>query len=118
MDERLNKPGIADPLLFLGRQAPGWMRLRARQSSVKLALLSWLGATSGATNRQSFLIDVHDYIMQYSALRRMVNSDQKCSRNPAFFDALALIGKGSFPATIGVHGSYRFHENSHLMNGR
>ena len=94
MDESLNKPGMADPLVFLGRQAPGRMRLRARESSVKLALLSRLGATSGATDRQGFLSDFHDYIMQYSTLRRMVNSDQKRSRNPGFFDALAPHWQG------------------------
>jgi hypothetical protein len=52
---------MADPLLFLSRQPPGWMRLSARQSSIKLALLSRLGAASRATNRHGFLIDFHDY---------------------------------------------------------
>src|ERR1700730_11802359 len=42
---------IADPLLFLSHQASSWMRLRARQSIIELALLSRPGATSGATNR-------------------------------------------------------------------
>jgi hypothetical protein len=41
------------------------MRLGAGQSGVKLALLSRLGAASGATNNQGlFLLGFHDYMMQ------------------------------------------------------
>src|SRR5258708_38947779 len=60
--QRLNKPGIADQLLFLSRQAARWMRLRAWQSIIELALLSRLGATSGATNRQGHFLRFHDSI--------------------------------------------------------
>jgi hypothetical protein len=41
------------------------MRLCAGQSGVKLALLSRLGAASGATNSQGlFLLGFHDWMMQ------------------------------------------------------
>lgn len=56
---------MADLLFFLSRQAPVQMRLGAGQSSVELALLSRLGATSGAPNNQClFLLGFHDYMMQ------------------------------------------------------
>jgi hypothetical protein len=44
--------GLVDELLVRTRQAPISMRLGARQSGGKLALLSGLGATSRATNCQ------------------------------------------------------------------
>jgi hypothetical protein len=77
MGQRLNKSGIADELLLLSRQAPGWMRLRAGQSIIELALLSRPGATSGATNCQGLLLlGFHDSIMQRRPPTRLVNCDQ------------------------------------------
>jgi hypothetical protein len=72
----LNKPGIADQLLFLSRRTASWMRLRAGQSIIELALLSRPGATSGATNRQGLLLRFHDSILQYRPLTTLVNCDQ------------------------------------------
>jgi hypothetical protein len=70
-------PEIAGPLLFLSRHAPGWMRLGAGQSSVKLALLSRLGATSGAPKNQGlFLFGFHDYMMHGCPGNKLVNCDQ------------------------------------------
>ena len=73
----VEQPGMADSLLFLRRQVSGGMRLRAGQSIIELAFLSWPGATSGATNRQGLLLlGFHDHIMQYRPLTMLVNCDQ------------------------------------------
>ena len=73
----VNKLAIADQLLLLSCQAPGWMRLRAGQSSVEFALLSRPGATSWTTNCQCLLLfGFHDHIMQRRPLTMLVNSDQ------------------------------------------
>jgi hypothetical protein len=53
------------PLLSLRRQHAGWMRLSARLPNVQFAFFSRLGATSGATNAQSFVLrGFHDGMMQ------------------------------------------------------
>jgi hypothetical protein len=67
---------LAELLLVLNRQAPGRMGLRARQSSIKLALLAGLSPTGGATNRHGVLLRFHDYIVQYRQLTKLVNCDQ------------------------------------------
>ena len=79
--------GIADRLLLLSRRTAGWMRLRAGQSIIELTLLSRLGATSGATNRQGLLLRFHDSILQYPTLTRLVNSDQSALGTQHFFVA-------------------------------
>jgi hypothetical protein len=57
-------PSHADPSLFLSRQAPGWMRFRAGQARVKLALLPRPGATRGTADKQRmFLLGFHDHRM-------------------------------------------------------
>lgn len=56
----------ADPLLFLSRQAPGWMWLGAGLSRAQLALLSRLRTASGTTNGQGwFFLGFHESIMQH-----------------------------------------------------
>jgi len=58
----------ADHLLFRSRQAPISMRLCAGLAGAKLAPLSRLGATSGATNSQGLLLlGFHGYIMRRCA---------------------------------------------------
>lgn len=54
---------------LLRHQAPTiWMRLGARLASAKLALLSALSATSGATNSQGGLqLGFHNYMMHRCA---------------------------------------------------
>ena len=52
-------------LVIRSRQATVSMRLSPWLTSSKLALLSWLSATSGAPHRQClFLDDFHAYMMQ------------------------------------------------------
>jgi hypothetical protein len=52
---------------FLSRQTARWMRLGARQTGVKFALLFRLGSASGATNTQGLLLyGFHDHTMQHS----------------------------------------------------
>jgi len=63
-------------LLFLSREAPGGMRLCAGQSSVELAFLSPLSATSGATYKQGWVLPgFHGYMMQVCPEISLVNCD-------------------------------------------
>lgn len=68
---RARQLGVNDELLFRSRQAPVSMRLRAGQASAQLALLSRLGATGGATNRQGcFSLGFHNHRMHCCPARR------------------------------------------------
>jgi hypothetical protein len=53
------------------------MRIRLRQAGAKLTLLSWLGPTGGAANRQRLLLThFHNCIMPPVLNSKLVNSDQ------------------------------------------
>jgi hypothetical protein len=97
MGQRLSAfsgPSVADPLLFLSRHAPGWMRLGAGQSDVKLALFSRLGAASGATNNQGlFLLGFHEYMMQDCAVTSWSIVTSVLTLEPSIFGFVEFVSR-------------------------